>query len=55
MEGLNKEYQVEETGVEKRAPYICQFCGMPSWYAPSEQTPPPDYCHEIDHGSPDDD
>lgn len=34
------------------APYRCQFCGQPSWYAPEDQTPPPDYCHESDHGEP---
>ncbi len=31
-------------------PYTCKFCGAPSWYEPSEQIPPPDYCHESDHG-----
>ena len=34
--------------------YTCKFCGAPSWYEPSEQSPPPDYCHESDHGSPED-
>lgn len=36
-------------------PYRCRFCGAPSWLDPSDQTPPPDYCHPEDHGSPDDD
>ena len=36
-------------------PYHCRFCGAPSRREPSEQTPPPDYCHPEDHGSPDDD
>jgi len=33
-------------------PYLCLFCGAPSWREPSEQVPPPDYCHEEDHGTP---
>lgn len=33
-------------------PHTCKFCGAPSWLDPSEQDPPPDYCHESDHGSP---
>jgi hypothetical protein len=36
---------------QPQAPYRCQFCGAPSWVEPSEQTMPPDYCHESDHGS----
>jgi hypothetical protein len=35
-------------------PYKCLFCGAPSWVDPSDQTPPPDYCHEADHGEPND-
>jgi hypothetical protein len=31
-------------------PFTCKFCGAPSWIEPSDQTPPPDYCHESDHG-----
>lgn len=38
-----------------KPPHRCQFCGAPSWREPSEQTPPQDYCHPEDHGSPDDD
>jgi hypothetical protein len=34
------------------APHRCQFCGSPSWVDPSDQSPPPDYCHESDHGEP---
>ncbi len=29
-------------------------CGQPSWIDPSDQSPPPDYCHEIDHGTAED-
>lgn len=36
------------------APYLCRFCGAPSWIPPSEQTAPPDYCHPSDHGAPED-
>lgn len=36
------------------APYKCRFCGADSWIDPSDQTPPPDYCHEIDHGTDED-
>lgn len=32
-------------------PYDCKFCGAPSWVAPEDQTIPPDYCHDADHGS----
>lgn len=34
-------------------PFRCVFCGAPSWVDPSDQSPPPDYCHESDHGSAD--
>lgn len=37
-----------------QAPYICKYCGAPSWVDPSDQMPPADYCHESDHGEPDD-
>lgn len=36
------------------APFTCKYCGQPSWIDPSDQSPPPDYCHEIDHGTEDD-
>lgn len=36
---------------KKEAPFTCNYCGQPSWIDPSDQSPPPDYCHEIDHGS----
>lgn len=36
------------------APHTCKFCGAPSWIDPSDQTMPPAYCHESDHGDPDD-
>lgn len=32
-------------------PYRCAYCGAPSWLHPADQEPPPDYCHESDHGS----
>lgn len=32
------------------APFTCKFCGAPSWFEPIDQVPPPDYCHESDHG-----
>lgn len=35
-----------------KPPYECQFCGAPSWLDESEQTAPVDYCHEGDHGEP---
>jgi len=38
---------------KKEPPYRCLFCGAPSWVDPSDQSPPPDYCHESDHGSAD--
>ena len=39
---------------EHQAPFTCKYCGMPSWIDPSDQSPPPDYCHEIDHGTEED-
>ena len=35
---------------EQEAPFTCTWCGRPSWVDPSDQSPPSDYCHEIDHG-----
>lgn len=35
--------------------HICKYCGAPSYLDPSDQTPPPDYCHESDHGEPEED
>jgi hypothetical protein len=37
--------------VEHEAPFSCKYCGRPSWVDPSDQSPPPDYCHESDHGT----
>lgn len=34
-------------------PYTCKFCGQPSLIEPRDQVPPPDYCHESDHGDDD--
>lgn len=33
-------------------PFRCKVCSAPSWVNPSDQTPPPDYCHPEDHGEP---
>lgn len=33
-----------------KAPHACIFCGSPSWIDPSDQTRPPAYCHDSDHG-----
>jgi hypothetical protein len=35
-------------------PFTCKFCGAPSWVDPADQEPPADYCHESDHGTPED-
>ena len=52
------EFKFNESGFlivgEHEAPYTCKYCGMPSWIDPSDQSPPPDYCHEIDHGTAED-
>lgn len=49
------EFRFNESGFldvgEREAPFTCKYCGMPSWIDPSDQAPPPDYCHEIDHGT----
>lgn len=36
---------------EVQAPYTCRYCGRPSWLEPIDQAPPPDYCHDSDHGT----
>lgn len=36
---------------EVQAPYTCRYCGRPSWLEPIDQSPPPDYCHDSDHGT----
>lgn len=36
---------------EHEPPFTCKYCGRPSWIDPSEQLPPPDYCHPSDHGT----
>lgn len=36
------------------SPFKCKYCGAPSWIDPSDQIPPPDYCHDSDHGSDED-
>jgi hypothetical protein len=30
-------------------PFVCRFCGAPSWVEPAEQVQPIDYCHPGDH------
>lgn len=32
--------------------FTCKFCGQPSYLEPVDQEAPPDYCHESDHGYP---
>ena len=52
------EFKFNESGFliagEHEAPFTCKYCGMPSWTDPSDQSPPPDCCHEIDHGTAED-
>lgn len=43
-------YEIKQT-LEGKPPFVCKFCGAPSWIDPSDQEPPTDYCHENDHGS----
>ena len=49
------EFKFNEPGFliagEHEAPFVCKYCGLPSWLDPADQTPPPDYCHESDHGN----
>lgn len=50
-------HQKNPTGTERpmdQAPFMCKYCGAPSWIEPSDQSRPPDYCHESDHGTDDD-
>jgi hypothetical protein len=53
--GGTKLYAHAEEQASEPAPYKCKYCGCPSWYDPSDQSPPPDYCHESDHGEPEPD
>lgn len=50
----NPYREESEPAVEQRTvpPYTCIFCGAPSWREPHDQELPPDYCHEEDHGTP---
>lgn len=52
------EFKFSDSGFlvagEQEAPFTCKYCGLPSWIDPSDQSPPPDYCHEIDHGTAED-
>ena len=52
------EFKFNESGFlvvgAHEAPFTCKYCGMPSWIDPFDQSPPPDYCHEIDHGTEED-
>ena len=52
------EFRFNESGFlivdNREAPFTCKYCGQPSWIDPSDQSPPPDYCHEIDHGTSED-
>lgn len=52
------EFKFNESGFliaeNHEAPFTCKYCGSPSWIDPSDQLPPPDYCHEIDHGTEED-
>lgn len=34
------------------APHNCPWCGADAWRDPSDIDPPVDYCHEGDHGTP---
>ena len=47
---------IEELAHEQLArhepPFKCKYCWSLSWIDPSEQSLPPDYCHESDHGEP---
>lgn len=57
-EMFSPEFKFNESGFlvagEHEAPFTCKYCGLPSWIDPSDQSPPPDYCHEIDHGTAED-
>lgn len=52
------EFKFNESGLliigEHEAPFTCKYCGQPRWIDPSDQSPPPDYCHDIDHGTSED-
>lgn len=47
-----KELQllIEEMQQEGDEIFTCKYCGAPTKYAPEDQSPPADYCHESDHG-----
>lgn len=45
-------HHLEDVKARVDPPYTCKFCGARSYIDPSDQSPPPDYCHESDHGTP---
>jgi len=49
------EFAFNESGFlltgKREAPFTCKYCGSLSWLDPVDQTPPPDYCHDSDHGN----
>lgn len=57
-EWVLSQFKFNESGFrlanKNNAPFTCKYCGTPSWIDPSDQYPPSDYCHEIDHGTEED-
>lgn len=37
--------------MKEGVPFVCKYCGLPSQVDPSDQSPPLDICHEVDHES----
>lgn len=46
-------HHLEDVKARVDPPYRCKFCGARSFIEPSDQAPPPSYCHPGDHGTPD--
>ncbi|CBL45367.1 hypothetical protein HDN1F_35350 [gamma proteobacterium HdN1] len=46
----HQTHRADTVSSKPQPPYTCKYCGAPSWLEPCDQTPPPDYCHESDHG-----
>ena len=50
---LYEGHHLEDVKDRRDPTFKCKYCGAPSFYPPEDQSPPPDYCHESDHGSAD--
>lgn len=48
-QSLFSSIQAEIDAMKYIQEFVCKFCGSPSDVDPSDQSAPPDYCHESNH------